>query len=209
MIADIGTTWTKILDGKYYHILLTKDIIKEKWYFRKATGHLGKNFSKIYINELEALARGSRKLIKENNFIVVDVGSRDIKYVEFKNGFFSKLDWNQSCGATTGFTLELIMNYYGLKSEDIIVTESKPSPITCSVFGLEKVFDSIINNISPEVAIGDFIKSLVYNIYEFSGKPEKIYLSGGMCENVAFVKALSMLCEVFLLGRFVLLEGIK
>lgn len=209
MIADLGTTWTKIFDGKYYHIIPTKNVIKENWFFNKTTGHLGKKYGKFYINELEALARGSKKILKKKNFIVVDVGSRDIKYVEYKNGSFVKLDWNQSCGAITGFTLELLLNYYNIKPENVILTDSKPGPITCSVFGIEKVFDSIINNDYPEIAIGEFVKSLAYNLYDFLGKPETIYLSGGMCENIAFVKSLSMLSDVITLGRFVLIEGMK
>ena len=162
------------------------------------------------MNELEALARGSRKIIKQDSFVVVDVGSRDIKYVRFDNGSLTKLDWNQSCGATTGFTLELLMNYYSLSPKEIVIKSDEPfSPLTCAVFGIEKVFDLIINNVSPEVAIGSFINSIALNIYEFVGKPEKIFLSGGMCENIAFVKSLSLLTEVVTLGRFVLLEGIR
>ena len=47
MLADLGTTWTKILDEEgNFHILSTRQILSESWFFRKATGHLGENGAK-------------------------------------------------------------------------------------------------------------------------------------------------------------------
>jgi hypothetical protein len=52
-----------------------------------------------------------------------------------------------------------------------------------------------------------FIKGIAKNIYDFSGKAEKIYISGGLCENKLFIN--SFPCEVIPLGRFVQVEGLK
>ncbi|HCL56431.1 MAG TPA: ATPase [Spirochaetia bacterium] len=210
MLGDIGTTWAKIKDEEgNYHILPTKQILKEKWIFRKATGHLGKKFAGDYFNELEALGYGALKKIPENEFTVVDIGSRDTKFLKFRERKVQKLDWNQSCGASTGFTLELLSKYYEIKPEQMLVSKEKAAPITCAVFGMEKIFDSIIRGEKPEEALGRFISGIAYNVFEFALKPEKIYLSGGFCENEAFIKALGFYTQVVTLGRFVLLEGLS
>lgn len=210
MLADIGTTWAKILDENgEHHILQTQQILKEHWHFKKATGHLGKKFCEQYLNELEALGEGALKLISEDNFTILDIGSRDTKFLRFKNRKVQKLDWNQSCGASTGFTLELLMKYYDVNAEDIVVDDKEGFALTCAVFGMEKIFDSVIQGQPVQEALGLFIKSIAFNAYEFCSKPAKIYLSGGLGENPAFIKALTYYCDVKNLGRFVLLEGLK
>ncbi len=210
MLADVGTTWTKFLDENgNYHVIQTKQVLKEKWKFKKATGHLAKQHSKHFINELEALGYGALKHISEKNFTIIDVGSRDTKFLKFKNRKVHKLDWNQSCGASTGFTLELLLKYYELQPENIIIDEQPANPITCAVFGMEQIFDSMIKGSKIEIVMGQFIKGLAYNVYEFSLKPDQIYLSGGLSENSAFIKALSSYAPCTPLGRFVLLDGLK
>lgn len=210
MIADIGTTWAKILDeNENSHIIPTKQILQEKWFFRRATGHLGKKLCGSYMNELEALGYGALKLVEEDDFTVIDIGSRDTKFVSFRERKVEKLDWNQSCGASTGFTLELLLKYYELSPENIVLSDEKPRPVTCAVFGMEHIFDAIIQGEKVEEALGDFISSVAWNVYDFALKPKKIYVSGGLTQNPAFLKALSNLTEVTSLGRFVLLEGLK
>lgn len=209
MIADVGTSWAKIIDEEgNKHILPTKQILKEKWFFKKATGHLGKNFSAIYRNELEALGHGALKRIEEPDFTVVDIGSRDTKFLSFVDRKVKKLDWNQSCGASTGFTLELLSKYYEIKNEEIIIENRYLYPMTCAVFGIEKIFDAVIQGEKIEKALGDFMIGIAANIYDFTQKPKKIYLSGGLSENPAFIRALSLFTEVIPLGRFVLVEGL-
>jgi activator of 2-hydroxyglutaryl-CoA dehydratase len=210
MLADIGTTWAKIKDeNENYHILPTKQILTEKWHFSRATGHLGKERCGLYLNELEALGYGAREMISEPDFTIVDVGSRDTKYLSFKNRKVSRLDWNQSCGSSTGFTLELLLKYYDLTPSQIPILASGYLPITCAVFGMEKIFDAVIQGEKVEEAIARFILGIAGNVYEFAQRPSKIYLSGGLCENEAFLNALQQLCEVQALGRYVLLEGLS
>lgn len=210
MVADIGTTWAKIIDEEgNFHVLQTKQILKEKWFFKKATGHLAKNMCQIYVNELEALGLGALKQTTDSDFTVIDVGSRDTKFISFKNRAVHKLDWNQSCGASTGFTLELLMKYYEVKPEEIQINPADYYPITCAVFGIEKIFDSIIHEEKVENAMGRFIMGIAANVYEFALKPKKLYLSGGLCENAAFVKAINSLTQAVPLGRFLLAQGLK
>lgn len=210
MIGDIGTTWAKIIDENGdFHILQTRQILKEKWQFRRATGHLAKSLCGDYVNELEALGLGALKKVSDNDFTVIDIGSRDTKFLSFKDRKVDKLDWNQSCGASTGFTLELLMNYYEIKSEEIKITSGDFYPVTCAVFGIEKIFDSIIHDEKVETALGRFLMGIASNVYDFALKPKKIYLSGGLCDNEAFLRAMNLLTETLPLGRFVLVEGLK
>ena len=80
-------------------------------------------------------------------------------------------------------------------------------PVTCGVLGMGALFDKIADGMAPERAVAMFIKGLARNVHTFAGGDEKIYLSGGLCENRLFVS--SFPCEVVLLGRYVQIEGLK
>ena len=68
--------------------------------------------------------------------------------------------------------------------------------------------DDIAKGASPECAISKFIHGIAFNTWNFAKKADKIYLSGGFCENKCFVDSLSLYCTPVKLGRFVLCEGI-
>ena len=68
--------------------------------------------------------------------------------------------------------------------------------------------DSISSGEKPAEAISKFVHGIAYNAWNFAKRPEKIYLSGGFCENNCLVDSLKNYCEVELLGRFVLCEGL-
>ena len=73
---------------------------------------------------------------------------------------------------------------------------------------LEKIMDDISNGAEPKTAIAKFIHGIAYNAWVFAKKPEKLFLSGGFCDNKCFVDSLSKYCEIIPLGRFVLCEGL-
>ncbi|MCX6375072.1 MAG: ATPase, partial [Armatimonadetes bacterium] len=105
LIADCGSSWSKIrdLESGETAILPTQKVLRElDLHFDVATGHLGRDRADRYENELIALAQGSLKLADEDDFTVVDIGSRDTKWVSFNGRKLRKLDWNQACGANTG-----------------------------------------------------------------------------------------------------------
>ncbi len=210
LIADCGSSWSKIKDMETGEVavLPTQKVLRElDVHFDVATGHLGKDRTGRYENELIALAQGSLKLIIENDFTVVDVGSRDTKFVRFQNRKLRKLDWNQQCGANTGFTLELLAHYYNIDFTNLQPAEEK-FPITCGVFAIENIFESIIRGNAPEIALAAFVHGIAFNVFTFAQKPEKLHLSGGLCENPCFLQSLARYCEVIPLGRNVLLEGL-
>lgn len=210
LIADCGSSWSKIrnMDTGRTVVWPTRKVLDDpRMKFAIATGHLGKSRTDRYENELIALAQGSLKLVQDNDFTVVDIGSRDTKFVRFKDRKVRKLDWNQACGASTGFTLELLGKYYDVDFRKLR-SNIERIPVTCGVFAIEKIFDSIIAGESPEKSLSAFVHGIAWNVYNFVQQPETLYVSGGLCENRCFLDSLSGYCEVIPLGRNVLLEGL-
>ena len=142
-----------------------------------------------------------------SNATILDLGSRDAKWVSFKDGKFHDMDWNTSCASSTGATVEMLMKFYDVDLSDLKFNHEKFA-VTCGIFGMEKIMDDISSGAEPSEAISKFIHGIAFNAWNFAKKPEKIYLSGGFCENIAFVESLKQYCEVISLGRFVLCEGL-
>ncbi|MBQ7450891.1 ATPase [bacterium] len=224
MYLDAGTTWSKIIstkeveelreffvkalnnDEKYYYILPSAKLKNYNFEFEKTTGHMSGKNGKKPENEIISLVKGVMGKI-DKNALVLDLGSRDAKWIKLKDGKFFDLDWNTSCAAATGATVEMLLNFYNVKTEDLIFNEEK-YPITCGIFGLEKIMDDVSNGVDKKDAISKFIHGIAFNTWKFAKNPEKIYLSGGFCQNECFVNSLSKYCEVKPLGRFVLVEGL-
>lgn len=225
-VLDAGTTWSKIIDasGKMakYQNYLVKEENGLKYYilpssllksldiiFDKATGHMSQNLisdKKDYENEVIALTQGFRKYISEDA-LILDMGSRDSKWVVFKNGKFKDLDWNNSCSSSTGATIEMLLKFYNINPKELKFNKEK-YVITCGIFGLERIMDDIAKGEKSEEAISKFIHGIAHNAWVFAKKPQKLYLSGGFCENKCFVDSLNQYCETIPLGRFLLCEGL-
>ena len=207
--ADAGTTYTKIIakneelkefseflvneigDKKYY-ILPSSKLKQSKIMPDKSCGHMFKSTE----NEIIALANGIRKRggIYENA-LLLDLGSRDAKWVRFKSGKFKDMDWNTSCASSTGATIEMLLKFYDINSDELSFIPEKYT-VTCGIFGLEKIMDDISNETPAKVAISKFVHGIAFNAWNFCKKPEKLYLSGGFCENKCFVDSLKNYCEV-------------
>ena len=208
LLADFGTSYCKLLetDSTEPPRLIATRSIDRSMKVDIATGHNGKRYTSHYVNELTALARGGLSLIKEESFTLLDCGSRDIKYVAYSGGKIKDMGWNAECGASMGFTIELLEKYYTLDFSSMDVPKSSFS-ITCGVLGMSHIFDAVVTGVSEAEAVAKFVKGIAINAYNFAKRPEKIYLSGGLCDNPLFVG--SFPCPVVSLGRFVLLEGLQ
>lgn len=209
-IADCGTTYTKILDTESdeLEIIQTKDLLRlPQMKFDAATGHLGRMKADYYKNELVCLARGTQNIVNSDTFCVVDVGGRDTKLVEFKDGKPLKLDWNTACGANTGFTLEIIGRYFDIDFNALDADDDYIN-VTCGVFGIERVFDLIIEGITVDKAVARFIHGIARNLHRLVDCRERFYLSGGLVENKCFMKTIKKYADVAPLGRAVLLNGL-
>lgn len=211
LIADCGSTWTKILDTETgsLEIVETREMVRrEGLFFEVATGHSARNRCRVYKNELISLAEGALSMVAEKDFSVADVGGRDLKFVRFTGRKIGKLDWNLACGSSTGATIELLGRYYEVDFDNI-----EPSArwinVTCGVFGMEKVLEHVSTGTDAGEAVAMFIHGMVRNVFDFTGRPEHLYLSGGFCENNCFLNTMDKYCNVTPLGRTVPLEGLK
>ncbi|MFH7320440.1 ATPase [Desulfurivibrio sp. D14AmB] len=209
IIGDFGTSYSKILDlglgAAGPAIIATRELPPETR-VDVATGHNARRFGHTSVNELVALARGGQALIDRPDFLLLDCGSRDIKFIRYKNGKLADMGWNAECGASMGFTIELLERYYQLDCQKMEVPKRSFS-VTCGVLGLSDIFDAVVNGVTEEEAVARLIKGIALNAYRFAGEPEQLYLSGGLCDNPVFVGSLP--CRVNPLGRFVLLEGLS
>ena len=215
---DAGTTYSKIItdeqcfekqflhsskDNKNYYILPSNIVKSQNIIPTRSCGHM----VNANENEIIALAQGAKKMNVDSNATVLDLGSRDAKWIKFRDGKFHDMDWNTSCASSTGATVEMLLKFYGVNTSDLKYDKEKFA-VTCGIFGMEKIMDAISGGISPEQAISKFVHGIAYNAWNFCKKPEKIYLSGGFCENKCLVESLQEYCNVELLGRFVLCEGL-
>lgn len=229
---DAGTTYSKIIEmqgckdaemhselsrlgflaqqegGKNYYIVPSKLLKTLNLEFEKVCGHMGlvKCADNKCENEIVALAKGSKSLV-DKNATILDLGSRDAKWIRFKNAKFQDMDWNTSCASSTGATVEMLLKFYDVKPEELKFNQIK-FPVTCGIFGLEKIMDDISKGAESSEAISKFIHGIAYNAWSFTKKPDKLYLSGGFCDNECFVDSLKSYCEVELLGRFIPCEGL-
>ncbi len=209
---DAGTTYSKLIkiegENRIRTILPSKEVKSLNLTFERVCGHMGINEikAKSFENEIVALAKGCKKYI-DDNATVLDLGSRDIKRITFKNSKFCDMDWNTSCASSTGATVEMLLKFYDV-GLDSLKYSSERFPVTCGIFGLEKIMDDISKGCEAQEAISKFVHGIAYNSWNFAQKPKKIYLSGGFCENKCFVKSLQEYCDVELLGRFILCEGL-
>ena len=215
---DAGTTYSKIITDKKqfndeffikqedtlsYYILPSRIIKAQNIVPTRSCGHM----SNASENEIIALAQGAKKRDISSNATVLDLGSRDAKWIKFKDSKFHDMDWNTSCASSTGATVEMLLKFYGVRAEELAFDEEKFA-VTCGIFGMEKIMDSISAGVKPSEAISKFVHGIAFNAWNFCKKPKKIYLSGGFCDNKCLVDSLKNYCEVELLGRFVLCEGL-
>lgn len=207
LLGDFGTTWTKLLDTDTgeRRVLptsqahgITADI---------ATGHNAHRRAPRHVNELIALAQGGERLIHKPEFLLLDVGSREVKYVHMRGSELVAMDWTATCGSLTGFTLELLGRYYQL-DYDAIPPSDKSVPVTCGVLGMEQLFELVAQGVSESEAVARFARGIAMNSYRFIGEPDRCYLSGGMCDNPLFLRSFPAGVDVRPLGRFVLVEGL-
>lgn len=218
LYIDAGTTYSKIIaigeklgfepekieNNRFYYILPSSVVRNLGLKFEKSCGHM--QFGENTENEIIALAQGANGKIGFNS-VILDLGSRDAKWIRVQNGKFKDMDWNTACASSTGATVEMLLKFYSLKSEDLKFNPEKYN-VTCGIFGFEKIMDDISKGENASNAVSKFIHGIAFNAWNFAKRPEKLYLSGGFCSSECFVKSLGNYCEVVKLGRFILCEGL-
>jgi activator of 2-hydroxyglutaryl-CoA dehydratase len=209
ILLDCGTSYAKVqyMDTGRRRIVPARDILRnpDRYHVAAATGHNAGVKPDIRLNELVALAHGGLSLIEDKNFTLLDCGARDVKYVKVKSRKVRGMDWNTECGAFTGQVIELLSRYFDMDPSALPASSGR-LPVVCGVLGMTAMFDRIAQGAPHEVAFAEFLRGIAFNCETLVGRPDVLYLSGGLCENRTFVNSFS--CEVKPLGRFVLLNGL-
>lgn len=204
-LLDAGTNYAKVLDGDRLEVWRS-DKIPEGFHADVATGHNAQRFAEKVVNELVALARGGQAMIGERDFVLLDVGARDMKSIHVVNGRLASCNWNDSCGAMCGFSVELLGRHFDLDWTAIDPAD-EGLRVTCGVFAFSDLFDLIASGMAVPQAAAKFVKGLADMACAFAGSPETLHLSGGLCENPLYLE--SFTSNVIPLGRSVLLEGLR
>lgn len=220
IFVDAGSTYAKYYDDiKQERAVIN---IRDFKQFLKthsvdvATGHSAKVFKpKLILNELVVLKEAVSVLNtdgKFDSFTAIDVGSRDIKVVKYKDAKFENCDWNTACGAMVGFTVDLLMKYFSVTASDLVY-KSKTADVTCGLLGITRLFDELAKGDDIKEGLSMLINGMAKFAYSFSGKPSTLLLSGGMSENHIFVKHLQALIgdrgHFISLGRYSLIDGMQ
>lgn len=207
IVGDFGTSYTKLLEvgsPEGPKVMRSTELgpdVRADY----GTGHNARLRSDRVVNELVALATGARKLVDASDFLVVDGGSRDVKFVAFEKGKFERAGWNSECGSSMGFSIELLEMHFKLDYQSL-PTQDEHLPVACGILGMSAVFDAVATGEKVETAVARFVKGIAVNAHRFAGCPSRMYLCGGLCENPLFVRSIP--AEVVPLGRFLLLEGL-
>jgi len=207
ILGDFGTSYTKLLDTDSAagpKVMRTAELglgVRAD----VGTGHNARLRSSVVVNELVALATGARRRIAARDFLVLDCGSRDVKFVAFENAKFKRAGWNSECGSSMGFSIELLEMHFKLDYKSLAVPEEHLA-VACGVLGISAVFDAVARGEEVGGAVARFVKGIAMNAHRFAGCPAEIYLCGGLCENPLFVR--SVPAAVTTLGRFLLLDGL-
>jgi len=209
ILGDAGSSWCKIFEpgDDEVKIVPTRVIAKQDLRFDWGTGHTARSRSQFFENDLISLSKGALALIDKEDFTVLDLGSRDTKLVSFKGRRPTKLDWSTGCAAATGATVEMLVKFYDIDFDAVSIGD-RWTPVTCGTYAVERIMDAISGGDDIEVAVGRFIHGLARNCFDFSGKPDSLYLSGGFTFNKPFIDALSRYTNVITMGRTVPLAGL-
>ena len=209
ILLDCGTSYAKVhyCGTGRRRIIPARDIMRhpDRYTVAAATGHNAGVRAQTRVNELVALAHGGLALIPDKNFTLLDCGARDVKFVKVRNRKVRGMDWNTECGAFTGQVIELLARYFDMDASAPPASTGR-LPVVCGVLGMTAMFDRIAQGAPHEVAFSEFLRGIAFNCQTLVGRPDVLYLSGGLCMNNTFVNSFS--CEVRPLGRFVLLDGL-
>ncbi|MFH1539926.1 MAG: ATPase [bacterium] len=208
VVVDCGTAYSKVhyLETGRRRIVPSRRLLRRAGDYRIecATGHNRVNGARTEINELVALAEGALRLLPDGDFTVLDCGARDLKYIRVKNRSVVAMDWNTECGAFAGQVIELLQQHFEIDPGGLPAVKGRV-PVVCGVLGMTGMFDRISQGVPYRVAFAEFLRGIAHNCQSLVGNPDRLYLSGGLCENPAFVASFD--CPAVPLGRHVLVEG--
>ncbi|KMT22703.1 acyl-CoA dehydratase activase [Clostridium cylindrosporum] len=188
-------------------------INKDNAYFvSTGYGRVSVPFADKKITEITCHGVGAAHMFGEDG-VVLDIGGQDTKVITIEGGKVQDFLMNDKCSAGTGRFLEVMANILGLDIIELsrLSIEGEGTFISsmCTVFAESEVISLIGSGARKEdiaFAVIDSIASKVKTICHKHNKVSKYFLTGGLCENVYFIKQLSKKLDAEVetspLGRF-------
>lgn len=160
------------------------------------------------VTEITCHGIGAAFLFDTENSTVIDIGGQDTKVITIANGNIVDFIMNDKCSAGTGRFLEIMANTLGLTLEEMCNLARSGEGISissmCTVFAESEVISLIgSGREKKDIAFGvvDSIANKVKSLCSkhFSGG-DKIYLTGGLCENKYIIERLEKKLETQVLS---------
>lgn len=183
---DAGTTYSKIIsdeklfedeicekDGKHYFIL-PSNIIKSKTLLRNVPADTWQTQARTKLLHWRKEPKNP-EVREAKEATILDLGSRDAKWIKFRHGKFHDMDWNTSCASSTGATVEMLLKFYSVKPDELKFTPEKFA-VTCGIFGMEKIMDSISSGAKPSEAISKFVHGIGFNAWNFCKNLKNLFI---------------------------------
>ena len=203
---DAGTTYSKVIstenclseqflvdvrDENYYYIVPSSIIKTSDIVPNRSCGHM----SNASENEIIALAKGAQKLEIDSDATILDLGSRDAKWIRFKDGKFHDMDWNTSCASSTGATVEMLMKFYGVNENELKYDAEKKE------FVYENFSELLKDQYGNEKEVSWLVKDAIQEQY-FCADKDAIQMMPLMAKN-------NLLCYLIDTSKFEHLEEMK
>ncbi|UCD54587.1 MAG: 2-hydroxyglutaryl-CoA dehydratase [Dehalococcoidia bacterium] len=170
-------------------------------------GRVNVPFADREITELTCHARGVVSFFP-NVRVAIDIGGRDAKGLQIKDGKLVNFVMNDKCAAGTGRFLEIVADALGLTVEDLGDISSKSTnkvkvSSTCTIFAQQEIVSRISEGVPLEdilAGLHDAIASRVARMVRRLKIEPDVVLTGGVAKNIGMVNAMkeNLGCEVLI-----------
>ena len=203
---DVGSAYTKYCvmeDGRIASLFMEKTPVRQKEYFKEkivsltrdcpgaaitSCGYGKKNAAGLkHINELTALARGSRFATGRDG-IVLDIGGQDTKIIFQEKGRLKEFFINDKCAAGSGMFLTNVLEMTGVRFQDIDLTSESGTPAklasACAVFAQSEIVELIADNRTER----EILQAVIWQIFTKARPllakldPKPVLISGGLSQ---------------------------
>jgi len=190
---SVGTAGQLAADLAAIGIDTTKNPVVATGYGRKAVAYAAKT-----VTEITCHGQGAAWIFGPEPATVIDIGGQDSKIINIENGQVRDFSMNDKCSAGTGRFLEVMAGALGVSITKLCRLAEQGGGVQissmCTVFAESEVV-GLIGAGTPvaDIAHG-IIDSIVTRIASQAAKlllpQEKVYLTGGLCENDSIIRAL-------------------
>lgn len=168
-------------------------------------GRISVDYADFNITEITCHGRGGRE-IAGDDLGIIDVGGQDTKVILVEKGMVRDFLMNDKCSAGTGKFIEIMANRLGVTLTELFDLAEKGEVISisslCTVFAESEVINYIGEGRSREDIAAGVVDSVAHKVSQLAKRlslPDKIILTGGLCNMTYFTNILSEKMETTVL----------